>query len=158
MQFISGPPVGVPGVVDPNTFPFSNVANAAFADLTEWVVSDVPPPSAGRIQLTSTTPPAIARDAFGNALGGVRTPFLDVPTATYVPFDTAAHFTQFSGFCILYGYNVPFSPSALASLYRNHGDYVSQVVHETNDLVKAGFWLQPDAQTVKTNAAHADVP
>jgi hypothetical protein len=158
MQFISGPPVGVPGVVDPNTFPFSNVANAAFADLGEWVVSNVPPPRADRIQLTNTMPAAIARDAFGNALGGVRTPFLDVPTATYVPIDTVAHVTQFSGFCILYGYNVPFGQSTLATLYRNHGDYVRQVVHETNDLVKEGFWLQPDAQTVKTSAAQADVP
>jgi hypothetical protein len=158
MQFISGPPVGVPGVVDPNTFPFSNVANAAFADLTAWVVSDAPPPRAGRIQLTNTMPPAIARDAFGNALGGVRTPFVDVPTATYSPIDTVAHVTQFSGFCILYGYNVPFSAATLDSLYRNHADYVSQVVHETNDLVKERFWLKPDARTVKTNAAQADVP
>jgi hypothetical protein len=158
MQFISGPPVGVPGVVDPNTFPFSNVANAAFGDLTEWVVSNVPPPRAARIQLTNTMPPTIARDAFGNALGGVRTPFLDVPTATYSPIDTVAHVSLFSGFCILYGYNVPFSRSTLDSLYRNHGDYVSQVVHEANDLVKQGFWLRADAQTVKTNAAQADVP
>ncbi len=158
MQFISGPPVGVPGVVDPNTFPFSNVANAAFADLSAWVVSNVPPPRADRIQLANTMPATIARDAFGNALGGVRTPFLDVPTATYSPTDTVAHVSLFSGFCILYGYNVPFSRSTLDSLYRNHGDYISQVVRETNDLVKEGFWLQPDAQTVKTNAAQADVP
>ena len=32
--FAPGPATGLPGVIDPNPYPFSNVANAAFADLT----------------------------------------------------------------------------------------------------------------------------
>ena len=36
-QLIPGPWVGVAGTADPNTYPFSNVADAAFADLTKWV-------------------------------------------------------------------------------------------------------------------------
>src|SRR5262249_11991026 len=31
-QFIPGPSTGIPGVIDPNDYPFKNVANAAFAD------------------------------------------------------------------------------------------------------------------------------
>jgi hypothetical protein len=155
-QFINGPSVGVPGVVDPNTYPFSDVANAAFADLTRWVDDGVPPPHAPRIETSSSG--AILRDGFGNALGGVRTPFLDVPTATYTPIDTIAHPTTFSGFCVLYGYNTPFNQSTLKSLYGSHGRYVSLVARETHRLVREGLWLRPDAQQVIREAAHADVP
>jgi Alpha/beta hydrolase domain len=157
-QFVSGPTIGIPGVVDPNTFPFAFVVNAAFADLTEWVDRNVPPPHADRIAVGSTTPPAVLRDEFGNALGGVRTPFLDVPTATYVPIDTVLHTTLFSGFCILDGYNVPFDDATLDGLYRNHGDYVERVVRESERLVRERLWLQPDARAVVTGAAHAQVP
>lgn len=155
-QFVNGPSTGVPGVVDPNTYPFSDVANAAFADLTRWVDDGVPPPRAPRIEVSSTG--AIARDSFGNALGGVRTPFVDVPTATYAPTDTVAHATAFSGFCILYGYNSPFSRATLKSLYKNHGQYVALVTRESDRLVREGFWLRPDAQAVIRQAAQADVP
>jgi hypothetical protein len=159
-QFVLGPTVGIPGVIDPNPYPFSNVENAAFADLTAWIgPKQTPPPHADPIEVdTSTIPPTVVRDSFGNALGGVRTPFLDVPTATYVPFDTVAHVTTFSGFCILYGYSVPFSESTLQSLYSSHDDYVSQVTVASNGLVKEGFWLQPDARGVHQQAVHSSVP
>jgi hypothetical protein len=157
-QFVNGPAIGVPGVVDPNPFPFSNVENAAFADLTDWIGrKHVPPPHADRIEVTSTTPPMIVRDAFGNALGGVRTPFLDAPTATYVPTDTVTHVTTFSGFCILFGYSVPFGEDTLQALYRSHGNYVSQVAAQSSRLVREGFWLRPDAVAVTRQAAHSGV-
>jgi hypothetical protein len=98
------------------------------------------------------------RDSFGNALGGLRTPFVDVPIATYTPTDTVAHTTAFSGFCVLYGYNTPFSQTTLKSLYKSHGQYVSRVAQEANQLVREGFWLKPDAQEVIKQAARADVP
>ena len=142
---------GVVGVVDPNDFPFKYVLNGAFADLTAWVAG-VAPPHANRIQLTSTSPPSIARDEFGNALGGLRTPFVDTPITTYSPTDTGA------GFCELFGYNTPFGHDELQGLYANHADYVRQVVHETDQLVKQDFWNNVDAQTVELNATVSNVP
>jgi len=88
----------------------------------------------------------------GNALGGLRTPFVDVPIASYFPSDTGP------GFCLLVGYKTPFSDDTLDALYKNHGDYVHQVVQEANDLVQNRLWLKADGQVVKTDAAHADVP
>ncbi|MGH8012606.1 MAG: alpha/beta hydrolase domain-containing protein [Candidatus Binataceae bacterium] len=156
--FVSGPATGIPGVVDPNNFPFSYVVNAAFDDLIKWIDFNLPPPRAERIEVTDTTPPTIAVDKFGNALGGVRTPFLDVPTATYFPTDTVAHTTLFSGFCFLYGYNKPFSDATLDSLYKNHFDYAVRVVLHSYVLVARGFWLPTDAQTVVKQALQSDVP
>jgi Alpha/beta hydrolase domain len=171
-QFVNGPTVGVPGVVDPNDFPLAFVQNAAFADLIEWVDSGAqrehpgfhhrnhrPPPHAAGIDIDFTkTPPQIVRDQFGNAEGGVRTPFLDVPVATYVPFDTVAHTTLLSGSCVLDGYNIPFNHAQLGQLYRNHGAYVSRFARDTATLVRDGFWLIPDANKAVDGAGDADVP
>ncbi len=158
-QFVNGPVQGIAGVVDPNNFPFSFVVNAAFADLLKWIDFNLPPPHAATIEVdTSKTPPTIVRDQFGNAQGGVRTPFLDVPTATYVPTDTVAHTSAFSGFCILYGYNIPFDDAKLDALYKNHGQYVHRVEDEAEQLVRERFWLAPDAQDVVERAAHAHIP
>jgi hypothetical protein len=158
-QFVNGPTVGIPGVVDPNDFPFAFVQNAAFADLIAWVDLGLPPPHAAGITVDFTkTPPQIVRDQFGNAEGGVRTPFLDVPIATYVPIDTAAHTTLLSGFCILDGYNIPFSDTQLGQLYRNQGAYVSRFAQEAGTLVGERFWLAPDAAVAVDRAATADVP
>jgi len=98
------------------------------------------------------------RDALGNARGGVRTPFVDAPLATYVPTDTVAHPTALSGFCILDGYNIPFDATQRAALYANHGDYVQRVVTQSAELVRDGFWLLPDALQVIEAASRARVP
>src|SRR5260370_5815476 len=106
-QFVNGPTVGVPGVVDPNPYPFSNVVTAAFADLTQWVDRGVSPPHADRIEVSSTG--SIVRDSLGNALGGPPTPSFVAPTPTYTPTHTPPHTTPFSRFRILDGHKTPVS-------------------------------------------------
>ena len=88
----------------------------------------------------------------------MRTPFLDVPVATYVPFDTVAHTTLLSGSCVLDGYNIPFNHAQLGQLYRNHGAYVSRFARDAATLVRTGFWLNPDANKAVDGAGNADVP
>ncbi|HEX7835838.1 MAG TPA: alpha/beta hydrolase domain-containing protein [Kofleriaceae bacterium] len=158
-QFVNGPVRGVPGVISPDNFPFSSVQNAAFRDLLLWIDAGVQPPHGAPIQVdTTTSPPHIVRDAQGNALGGVRTPFVDVPITTFVPSDTVAHVTAQSGFCVLYGYNLPFDAAKLQSLYPSHGDYVRQFVAGSLQAVRDGFWLVPDAVQAIERAARSSVP
>jgi Alpha/beta hydrolase domain len=48
--------------------------------------------------------------------------------------------------------------SLLQQFYPSHGDYVSQVAQDTQQLVKDGFLLPPDAPEIKVQTAQADVP
>jgi Alpha/beta hydrolase domain len=155
-QFVNGPWTGVSGTVDPNPFPFGYVADAAFADLTTWVDGGPPPPRAARIETTASGD--VPRDGFGNALGGLRTPFVDDPTASYSPTDTTSKDTALAGLCILMGYATPLAPARLRALYATHADYVAAVTRESAELVRERFWLRPDAAQVVAQAADSDVP
>ena len=95
------------------TFPLEYAINGAFANMDRWVDRGIPAPSAERIAVTDPTSPtaAIVRDALGNAVGGLRTPAIDVPRAAY--FGT----TPGTGTCqILWGYEQALSDAQLAAL------------------------------------------
>lgn len=98
-------------------------------NLALWVREGTPPPRADRIAVINGGTPqaAIVYDQFGNAMGGVRTPYVDLPTATY-------YLARVPG--CSWGDMVPFDQTLLKALYRNHGNYVSQVVQHTNELLK----------------------
>jgi hypothetical protein len=157
-RYRKGPWAGVNGAIDPNPYPFGYVADAAFSDLTKWLDDGTPPPHAARIRVTNARTGAIARDRFGNALGGLRTPFVDVPIATFSPTDESGHYTQLSGLCPLLGYSVPFSHATLRALYPTHADYVARVTREASRLVRQGFWVPSDAAQVERRAAESNVP
>jgi Alpha/beta hydrolase domain len=157
-RYQSGPWTGVHGVIDPNPYPFGYVADAAFADLTKWLDDGIPPPRAARIQVTDPRAGTTDRDRFGNALGGLRTPFVDVPTASYFPSDASVHETDLSGLCPLIGFSVRLSLVTLHALYPSHAEYLARVARETNELVHKGFWVASDAANVVRQAAASDVP
>ena len=62
-----------------NNGPMHLVAKAALRALVNWIDTGAPPPEQPRLATTATSPVAIARDADGIAIGGIRTPFVDVP-------------------------------------------------------------------------------
>lgn len=134
------------------------VADAAFADLTKWLDDGTPPPHAARLQVTDPRAGTVVRDRFGNALGGLRTPFVDVPTATFSATDGSANDTPLSGLCPLMGFSIPFSHPRLHALYASHAAYVAGVTRETSELVRRGFWVASDAAQVVRQAAASDVP
>jgi len=63
-----------------NTGPQHYVVSAAVAALKTWIESGLAPATGDPIAVVGN---AIALDANGNALGGVRSPHVDVPIATY---------------------------------------------------------------------------
>ncbi|HEV8555847.1 MAG TPA: alpha/beta hydrolase domain-containing protein [Actinophytocola sp.] len=131
-------------------FPMHYLFNAAQVLLDRWARAGTPPPHADRIQVdpSGRTVP----DQYGNATGGVRTPWLDVPVATYYPSSTPA------ATCSLQGHRLPFDPARLKTVYPDHGTYVRPFIAETERLVTQGWLTRPDADAVINTAANASIP
>ncbi len=85
-----------------NSGPAFAVVSASLTQLDQWVRDGTPPPKADRIETKGTDEPVITRDERGNALGGIRTPFVDVPLTALTgnPNDGGT-------FCSLYGTTTP---------------------------------------------------
>jgi len=131
--------------------PISYVKNAVYEHLVRWVVDDILPPTAPPIELTRVSPPIAARDAFGNALGGIQLSQHAVPTATNTGLNSGP------GFCYLFGSHVPFDQATLDALYRNHGAYVSAVSNVTEENLAAGYILEPEAEATIVEAAQSNI-
>lgn len=130
----------------PIDFPYEYFFNAGAVNLKLWSAG-VTPPYADRYVYVGTT---IQRDQYGNVLGGLRSPYVDVPISTYgLPP---------GGACPFIGRRTPFTPEQLSMLYRNHGVYTSQVNRGVQQLLKERFLLPWDAALIRTEAAHAPVP
>ncbi|MET1083693.1 MAG: alpha/beta hydrolase domain-containing protein [Burkholderiales bacterium] len=121
--------------------PFFMVINAATDHLVKWIRTGAEPPSAPPPQYAGT-PLRIARDADGNALGGIRLAEMEVPVARNAAVT-----------CGLGGNHEMFDTAKLNTLYPNHGSYVSKVSHATNAALAAGFLLPTDAEITKDKAA-----
>jgi alpha/beta hydrolase family protein len=125
--------------------------NAATEHLVRWMTDNVQPPLAPEIDVTLGPPGVIARDSFGNALGGIRLSQHAVPTATNTGVNSGP------GFCVTFGSYQPFDLATLDALYPNHGTYVSQVTHTAHDNQRSGFIVLEDAIATIQEAAQSDI-
>lgn len=126
--------------------------NALMDHLVGWVTYNTEPPAAPQIEtVTVGSPVAVARDNYGNALGGIRLPQHAVPTATNTGLNTGP------GMCWVYGSYQPFDVATLIALYPNHGTYVSQVVGAALDNLSKGFMVMEDAAATIEDAAHSAI-
>jgi hypothetical protein len=128
--------------------PFFHVMAAALDHLVAWLKDGTPPPSGADrwVSLASTSPVVIARDSFGNALGGIRLADMVVPTALNTGQNTGP------GLCSVRGRTVPFDVATLASLYPRHSDYVTAVRAATKRNIEDGFLLPADAEATRDQA------
>lgn len=131
----------------------AEVLRRALSDLLAWATTGPAPAASPRIEVIpdDTT---FVRDAHGNALGGIRTPALEVPTAVL----TGERPGENNVFCSLFGRTTTFEPDVLASLYADHDDYVGKVRSAADAAVDAGFLLEEDAGTIVAAAEAAEVP
>jgi hypothetical protein len=130
----------------------SYVFNALWERMQEQSTKGTSPPAG---VLMETFNGNVELDEFGNGLGGVRLPSINVPTATYtsgnVADPTLPPFLKPIGnlACFLAGSVTPFDEATLDMLYPNHGTYVSQVSHAVKSLKSQGLLLQSDAVKIK---------
>jgi Alpha/beta hydrolase domain len=133
-----------------NQGPQAQVVRAALSALRDWVVDGTAPPEAPRLEVAGD---AIARDARGIALGGIRTPGVDAPVSVL----TGVAPEDRSILCMLFGDTVPFGAATIASLYPDDDDYVAAVTESADAAVEAGFLLQADADAFIEAAEEADL-
>jgi hypothetical protein len=135
--------------------------DGCLANLEKWVRNGTLPPKADKIEIENS---AIVRDEFGNAKGGLRSPYVDVPVKTYSPASIpctscgpAALCALFSGWCFLEGNVVPFDEARLKSLYSDHNGYVAKFNAAVDKMFQDGFITQADLEAMKTEAANYDI-
>lgn len=125
-----------------NDGPQHLVVKAALRHLDTWVRDGAAPPMAPR--LTVRPGPVLVRDGLGNVLGGIRTPFVDVPAAALSGEPAGCEGTL----CWLFGTTTPFEPYRLIDLYGDASGYLAAFAQATEDAIAAGFILEEDRATV----------
>lgn len=146
--------------------PMYPVGDAALDALNRWVSGGTPPSDSPLVTVNPGTPNTIARDQYGNALGGIRLPQIEVPIGRF--FGTNAPSSSLvcrtsGGFDLFDGQLAGVTPNdfwnepTLNQMYADHGSYVSAFVQAVDNIVKAGFMLEPDAQIARTEAAYSEI-
>ena len=138
-------------------FPVRYIFDAAWRDLDAWVQHGIGPPHAPQLQNvpnSESLPPdhMFVVDAHGNALGGVRSSYVDVPTARWIGAKSGPFI------CLFHGYKIPMSHAQLEQLYKDHATYVEKVRASVRGLV-SGKWLTPaDGASILREAGTSAVP
>ena len=129
-----------------NDGPEVYVMDAALAGLNSWMANpDKAPPTAPRIKLDAKG--VIVRDANGNALGGLRTPQLDVPIATLSGEGGAGN-----GFCAIAGTTIPFSAAKVATLYGSKDAYLKKFDTVAERTIAKGYLVKSDLPEMQAEA------
>jgi alpha/beta hydrolase family protein len=160
---------------NPCAQPISEFPNQAYMSvglhhLFQWVDKGIVAPRAERVWLDQDEHNDGSRmvlDEQGNPRGGIRNPYVDVPTAKYVirpPAITplianpSAWIVANGGqtganlMCGLAGAQLPFSQAKLKELYKSRKNYASMVEKRLTELEKAGWSLPVYRETILADA------
>jgi hypothetical protein len=140
-----------------STFPAQAYMSIGLHHLFRWVDEGIPAPRADRILVDRNTDndgSQMLLDEHGNGVGGIRNPYVDVPTSKYVAVNTAAEppidnpnwwITQNAGgagiMCRLSAYQTPFATAKLRELYGNPQEYRRRFEARLDELEAAGWSL-----------------
>lgn len=150
---------------DPCTLPVTDFHAGAFTalalnHLVEWIASGRTPPRAPYIEVDQNAAgdgSPLALDEFGNARGGIRNVWVDVPIATYGVFGKGRTQAQ-DRLCQLAGTEVALPEATLRTLYKSKDEYVARVNRRLQELTAAGWFLPEYAGAVRADANAAVNP
>ncbi len=124
------------------------VAQAALWHLVQWATGGAAPPQAPRLELDDGET-GYRVDDLGLALGGIRTPWVDVPTAVLSGLGQSGE-----SFAVLFGRTVPFDAAKLAALYPGgKADYMERFAASLDASIVKGFLLEEDRAEILDVAA-----
>lgn len=123
------------GCDNPNfsQYPFGAMNFLGVQHLLDWTDGAIPP-YADRIEVDEVGETRVALDEFGNALGGIRSTYLDVPTHTHTVPNSGGFL------CSLASYQTPLPDEVLDDLYPNRGAYVSDLNVRLATLIRDGWF------------------
>lgn len=133
-----------------NDGPMHWVTKAAIAALDRWTGPGDPAPEGAPLTLNADRT-GFELDGLGNALGGIRTSYVDAPVAKLSGLGND------DGLCRLFGTTVLFGDAQLAELYPTRADYVNSIDRATDDAVDAGFLVPADAALIKERARQVSI-
>ena len=150
---------------DPCTLPVTNFPAGAFTALAlnylvDWIATSKTPPHAPPISVDqdkSNDGSFLALDEFGNAKGGIRNIWVDVPTATYGVFGKGKT-PATDRLCLLAGTKVPLPESTLRKLYPTRGQYETRVNQRLDELIREGWFLPEYANLVRGDLKATVIP
>jgi hypothetical protein len=150
---------------DPCTLPVTDFPAGAFTalalnHLVEWITKGTTPPHAPPIEVdqnASNDGSHLALDEYGNAKGGIRNVWVDVPTATHGVFGKGKTPAQ-DRLCQLAGTKVPLPDATLKKLYPDRQRYASQIDRRLKELIAQGWFLAEYADMVRRDAASVTLP
>ncbi len=145
----------IPGIIECgspiNSGPQHFVLDAAIAALDVWVRGGEAPPRAPWLEVAGE-PAAYVLDEHGNARGGIRTSWVDVPVARLSGLGQTG-----ASFCGIFGTTIPFDAAYLRALYPSHAVYVDAVTASTEAALAAGFLREADAILIIEAAVQSDI-
>jgi hypothetical protein len=122
------------------------VVKAGLRNLDDWVRTGGVPRTAPRLEIAEDAgTPVVRRDGDGIALGGIRTPPVDVP----VDVLSGTPGPKTDVICLLLGSTTPLSNARLAELYASRADYRSRYDADVDATIKAGWVLEPDRDALE---------
>jgi Alpha/beta hydrolase domain len=126
------------------------VLMAALAALRAWVAEGRAPESAQQLSVSGGLPATLVCDPVGNATGGIRSPWIDVPVARLSGVGQTG-----SIFAALFGVTEFFDKQRLAYLYPNgRAEYIDNFAAALDSAISRGHILLEDkAQIVALAAA-----
>jgi Alpha/beta hydrolase domain len=126
-----------------SSFPTSAFLRAALRLLFQWAEDALPPPRARRISVQADGPVSVARvDEYGNPLGGVRSPHLDVPLARYEVHSCPGPM------CQLVGRETPLPTDELVARYQNAAGYMTEFAAALDATIRARYLLPADREPI----------
>ncbi len=125
------------------------VLQAALAALNTWVRTGEPAPTGPPIRVCEADQPEPILDANGIAEGGVRTPWVDVPTAR-----TSGVGAEESIMSMIFGSGEPFDAATLRRLYPGGTEeYLESFTAALDTAIQSGFILPADRAEILQLAA-----
>jgi hypothetical protein len=131
------------------------VMQAALAALNRWVVSGAAPPHGQRLNVNQSAVPQLVLDENGNATGGIRSPWVDVPTSRLSGLVPGLGQTL-RGLGDLLGVTEPFNAAKLSAVYAGgQAEYLGKFNTSLKSAIAAGFILPADETEIKALAAYS---